>query len=104
MVESIRYLTQACNLLFGLHSKVFLLFFKVAKRDFDVLEAIEKGLKSIRDKIEQHNGLYNVRLLCLQLNQIETVLGLLDDDFLELKLPQEVCQHTKINIYVMFTN
>ena len=59
------------------------------KRNLDVLEAIERGLKSIQGKIQQQR-VCNVRLLCLQLNQIETVMGLLDDDFLELGMPQEV--------------
>lgn len=59
-------------------------------RDLDVLEAIERGLKVIQEKIRQQGGC-NVRPLCLQLNQIETLMGVLDNDQLELGMPLEVC-------------
>lgn len=56
----------------------------------DVLEALEKGLNDIKQKLQHYNGQHSIRHLCLQLNQIEIVLGVLEDDRLELGMSQEV--------------
>jgi hypothetical protein len=71
-------------------SYITALLLQVFSRDLDVLEAIERGLKVIQEKIRQQ-GMCNVRPLCLQLNQIETVMGILDNEQLELGMPLEVC-------------
>lgn len=58
-------------------------------RDLDIMEVLDKGIKSVLQKAENgHCG--NVRSLRLQLNQIETILGALKDDRLDLHMPQEV--------------
>ncbi|KAI9555537.1 hypothetical protein GHT06_018052 [Daphnia sinensis] len=62
--------------------------YNVVGRNLDVLEAIEKGLKHIKQTIRQHY-MCNVRHLSLQLNQIETVLAILDDEQLGLGMSLE---------------
>lgn len=63
---------------------------QIVSRDLEILEVIEEGLQDIQKKIQQHKGQYNVRLLGLQLNQIETVMGVLEDDRLDLCMSREV--------------
>lgn len=61
---------------------------KVISRDLNILEALEKAIKTILRNSKNERP--NLRLLRLQLNQVETVLGVLQDERLDLCIPQEV--------------
>jgi len=64
-------------------------------RGLDVLEAIDSSITSVANKMHKSSrSSPNIRLLNLHLNQIETVINILEKDAkLELEMSLEVIIH-----------